>query len=92
MIVSQDEVDAHFVGMPPRYWDRVTEDELVWGLQTVHRFFSRLAITPASDGVVVMDARHFPQQGCTKVLVSTWDRMGLLTRIAGYLSALRLTG
>lgn len=76
--------------MPARYWDRVTEDELVWGLQTVHRFLSRLAASQNDGAVAVMDARHFPQQGCTKVLVSSWDRLGLLTKLAGYISALRL--
>lgn len=76
--------------MPPRYWERVTEDELVWGIQTVHRFFSRLASSEHAESAAVMDARHFPQQGCTKLLVCTWDRAGLLTQLAGYISALRL--
>ena len=87
--LSPEEVEAHFEGMPARYWERVTEDELAWGLQTVHRFLARLA-SPADGAAAVMDARHFPQQGCTKVLVATWDRLGLLTKLAGYISALRL--
>ncbi len=88
--IPDEETSAHFEGMPPRYWERVTEDELVWGLQTVHRFLSRLATNEASASTAVMDARHFPQQGCTKLLVCTWDRAGLLTQLAGYISALRL--
>jgi [protein-PII] uridylyltransferase len=87
---SPEEIDAHFDGMPARYWDRVSDDELVWGLQAVHRFLRRLAANENDGAVAVMDSRHFPQQGCTKVLVSTWDRLGLLTKLAGYISALRL--
>jgi [protein-PII] uridylyltransferase len=88
--VSAEEVAAHFDNMPPRYWERVTEDELTWGLQTVHRFFNHLAANDAPATTAVMDARHFPQQGCTKVLVCTWDGVGLLTRLAGYMTALRM--
>ena len=88
--LSQEEVDAHFEGMPAHYWDRVTENELVWGLQAVHRFLSQLSASQSDGAPAIMDARHFPQQGCTKVLVSTWDRLGLLTKLAGYISALRL--
>lgn len=88
--VSREELEAHFGGMPPRYWARVTENELVWALQTIHRFLKRLATTQGGEGVATMDARHFSQQGCTKLLVCTWDRVGLLTKLSGYLSALRL--
>lgn len=88
--LSAEEINAHFDFMPPRYWDRVTEDELVWGIQTVHRFFNRLTSNDASATIAVMDARHFPQQECTKILVCTWDGVGLLTRLSGYLAALRL--
>jgi [protein-PII] uridylyltransferase len=88
--IPTEEIDAHFDDMPHHYWERVTPDELVWGLQTVHRFYGRLATADAGEGVAITDARHFPSQGCTKVIVCTWDRMGLLTRLAGYISALRL--
>jgi [protein-PII] uridylyltransferase len=88
--ISAEEIAAHFDFMPPRYWERVTEDELVWGIQTVHRFFNRLAANDAPATTAVMDARHFPQQECTKILVCTWDGVGLLTRLSGYLAALRL--
>lgn len=88
--VSEEEITAHFEGMPPRYWDRVTEDELTWGLQTVHRFLNRVVVTDAAEAAAVMDVRDFPQQGCSKILICTWDRAGLLTQVAGYLTALRL--
>lgn len=87
--ISEEEFDAHFEGMPERYWQRVTEDELVWGLQTVHRFLAQL-VSHNAGAPAVMDARHFPADGVTKLLVCTWDRLGLLTKLAGYMSALRL--
>lgn len=88
--ISQEELDAHFDGMPPRYWEQVDESELVWGLQNVHRFLYGVVASPSADTPVVVNWRYFPEQGYTKVLVCTWDRVGLLAKVAGYISALRL--
>jgi [protein-PII] uridylyltransferase len=89
--ISQDEIGAHFDGMPARYWDRISESELIWGLQTVHRFLTGLVATESGETAVAMDWRHFPRQDITKFLVCTWDRQGLLSKLAGYISALRLS-
>jgi [protein-PII] uridylyltransferase len=88
--ISEEELAAHFEGMPPRYWQSVTESELVWGLQNVHRFLHGNVTSASGDTAVVLNWRSFPFQGYTKVLVCTWDRLGLLTKLAGYVSALRL--
>jgi [protein-PII] uridylyltransferase len=87
---SLDEVAAHFEGMPAHYWERVNEAELAWGIQTVHRFLHGLVASAGGGTPAVVTWRHFPRLGCTKVLVATWDRAGLLTKIAGYTSAVRL--
>ncbi len=88
--ISPEELDAHFDGMPPRYWDKVDESELVWGLQNIHRFLYGVVASPSADTPVVVNWRYFPEQGYTKVLICTWDRLGLLAKVAGYISALRL--
>jgi len=88
--IPQDELTAHFEGMPPRYWESVNESELVWGLQNVHRFLHGNATSASGETAVVLSWRSFPYQGYTKILVCTWDRPGLLTQLAGYVSALRL--
>jgi [protein-PII] uridylyltransferase len=88
--ISQEELDAHLEGMPARYWERVSDTELVWGLQNVHRFLYGMVASPNADTPVVVNWRYFPAQGYTKVLVCTWDRVGLLAKVAGYISALQL--
>ncbi|HTD65466.1 MAG TPA: ACT domain-containing protein [Candidatus Limnocylindria bacterium] len=88
--ISQEELDAHFNGMPSRYWEQVDESELIWGLQNVHRFLYGVVASPSADTPVVVNWRYFKEQGYTKVLVCTWDRMGLLAKVAGYISALHL--
>jgi [protein-PII] uridylyltransferase len=88
--ISEEELDAHFDGMPPRYWDNIDESELVWGLQNIHRFLYGVVASLSADTPVVVNWRYFPDQGYTKVLICTWDRLGLLAKVAGYISALRL--
>ncbi len=88
--LAAEELEAHFDGMPPRYWAQVTADELAWSLKTVHQFLGRLTTDADAATAAIMEARHFPELGCTKVLVCTWDRPGLLVKLAGYMSALRL--
>jgi len=88
--IPPEEVDAHFAGMPAHYWDRISDAELVWSLQTVHRFLTGLVATESGDTALATDWRHYPRQDITKFLVCTWDRQGLLTKLAGYISALRL--
>jgi [protein-PII] uridylyltransferase len=88
--IEQEEIDAHFAGMPARYWEGVTESELTWGLATIHRFFQKLAEpdTPATSPVLAW--RHFPARGFTKVMLCTWDRYGLLAKAAAAFSAARV--
>jgi [protein-PII] uridylyltransferase len=88
--ISPQEVAAHFDGMPERYWESVNESELAWGLQNVHRFLQGNLTSSNGETAVVLSWRSFPYQGYTKVLVCTWDRLGLLSKLAGYISALRL--
>ncbi len=76
--------------MPARYWEQVDESELVWGLQNVHRFLYGVVASPTADTPVVVNWRYFKDQGYTKVLLCTWDRLGLLAKVAGYISSLRL--
>jgi len=88
--ISNEEVEAHFHFMPAHYWPAVDENELVWGLQTVREFLHGNMISAGGDTAVAIDSRPCPEQRGTKILVCTWDRVGLLARLAGYISALRL--
>lgn len=88
--ISEEEIDAHFAGMPPRYWEGLRLTELVWGLRTVHCFLNDVVAADTAAPSVVMDWRQLPRRRFTKVLVCAWDGLGLLTKVAGYISAMRL--
>lgn len=86
--VDQAEVEEHFATMPLRYWEHVTKAELIWGVETVHRFLRAPSSRP--DPLVVADSRHYPERGFTKVMICCWDRPGLLAKIAAAFCALRV--
>ena len=88
--LSRQEIDGHFRAMPMRYWERVTKAELIWGLETVHRFLHQDEARASGAPVVIADSRHYPERGFTKVMVCSRDRPGLLAKIAAAFSALRV--
>ena len=88
--IGVDEVDAHFARMPAHYWEHVAEEDLVWGLETIHGFFSLLA-TPKVDATKpFVNWRPLPGSPQAQILLCTWDRHGLLAKAAAALSAVRL--
>jgi [protein-PII] uridylyltransferase len=88
--ISPDEVQAHFQSMPARYWEQVSESELVWGLETIHDFFKSLTAPDSIGSVPVVRWKAVPEQGFTKVMICTWDRHGLLAKVASAFSAVRI--
>lgn len=89
-VSSHDELMAHFQAMPDRYWQQVTEDELVADIAAVHAFLCRLTSHAANHPQVAVVWRHAPEQGWTRVRVCTWNRQGLLAKVVAAFSALRL--
>jgi [protein-PII] uridylyltransferase len=88
--LRSEELELHFVGMPLRYWPRVDAATLRWHLDIVHEFIDGLA---RSDGMLappVVRWRHLPDRGFSEVVVCTWDRLGLLAKIAGSFAAVGL--
>ncbi len=88
--VSATEIDLHMAGMPQRYWKQLTGAEVIWDLQVVHEYFAKKESRNKSGAAVVVAFRNYPQEGTTKVVICTQDRVGLLAQLAGYFSALRL--
>jgi|SRR4051812_34379413 [protein-PII] uridylyltransferase len=86
--IDAEEIEAHFQAMPARYWERVNEGELLWGLETIHKFL-KLVSEPNSPAVSPVLA-HLPDGRCTKVMICTWDRHGLLAKAAAAFSAVRI--
>ncbi|MDD2707752.1 MAG: [protein-PII] uridylyltransferase [Verrucomicrobiae bacterium] len=88
--VGPDEAEAHFASMPPRYWRCVTANDLLWHLNAIHTFFSRLINVETEIAPPSIQWRHFPDSGHSEVVICTWDRHGLFAKIAGSFAATRI--
>jgi [protein-PII] uridylyltransferase len=87
---SWEEVEVHFAGMPLRYWLRADGPTLRWHLEIIQKFFSQLVEADSVITAPVVRWRHFPKRGITEVAVCTWDRQGLLVKVAGALAMVGL--
>jgi len=88
--LTQEEIDAHLNGMPVRYWDSVDQVELIWGVETIHKFLREVARPDSPATMPIIDVRHRANNGATQLMLCTWDRQGLLAKVAGCLSAMRI--
>jgi [protein-PII] uridylyltransferase len=85
--VHDEEVDAHFATLPPRYFEIHSAAQIQDDLELAHHFMHRLvaegnrALVPATAWIDERD------RGYSLVKVCTWDRAGLFGKIAGTLSA-----
>jgi [protein-PII] uridylyltransferase len=88
--LRSEELELHFVGMPLRYWPRVDAATLRWHLDIIHEFIDGLARSDVMLAPPVVRWRHLPDRGFSEVVVCTWDRLGLLAKIAGSFAAVGL--
>ena len=88
--LNKDELEAHFTGMPWRYWAGVNEEDLLLHLRTVHAFFQSLTAPETEGTAPVVSWRQIPERGVTEVLVCNWDRQGLLVKVAGAFATVRI--
>ena len=80
-----DEIEAHFHGMPERYFETFAPGAVVEHLRAIRQFLayrqehdeSHAALAPA------ISWQPRPDRGHTECRVVTWERRGLFARIAG---------
>ena len=84
--VSEEEQSAHFAGLPARYFQIHSAEEISRDLELVHTFIRQvIAEDRALEPAVAW--HNEPDRGYASVTVCTWDRSGLFSRIAGSLTA-----
>lgn len=89
-MLEQEEIEAHFRGMPAHYWDRVTESDILEHLETIHGFLEKnCGESFEHHGTQIHWQAGSAKKG-TRLIFSTWDRRGLLAMIASALSTMGL--
>jgi [protein-PII] uridylyltransferase len=83
-----DELNAHFGGMPPAYFNFLAPDIVVRHLRQFRSFFVQLVEQQSAAGLLpVLAWEDLPEQGCSEITLTCWDRPQLLARVAGALAA-----
>lgn len=88
--LSAEELDIHFTHMPARYWQRATVASVRRQLELIHEFFVQLDSSDHAGTACIVRWQAVPKRGCTVVEVCTWDRLGLLAKVAGAFAAVGL--
>lgn len=84
---SPDEIEGHFEGLPPRYFQLHGVRDIVRDLTLAHRFM-HLQLTEAERALEPVIAwADDRDRGYAAVHVCTWDRAGLFAKVAGALTA-----
>ena len=87
---GNDEIDAHFDTLPPRYFRVHAPADIASDVILVHRFMHIQLAVDGSGLDPVIRWHGEPDRGYSSLQVCTWDRPGLFTRIVGSLSAVGL--
>ena len=79
--LSEDELQAHFITLPGRYFQTHSSREILDDLLLAHRFM-RLQIGEEENALApVVNWHNEPDRGYNAVKVCTWDRAGLFRKI-----------
>ncbi len=84
-----DEIDAHFQGMPSRYFETFAPEAIVEHLQVIRQFlaYRQEHGEPSAALAPAISWKPQPDRGHTECRVCTWERPGLFARIAGSFAA-----
>ena len=84
---SEDELQAHFRALPPRYFHNHDARDIVLDLSMAHRFM-HLQLDDGDHALEpVVNWHNEPDRSYSVVKVCTWDRAGLFAKITGCLTA-----
>lgn len=85
--ISDEEIDAHFGALPPRYFQIHQARDVVADLTQAHRFMHHQIAEEEKALEPIVSWHNEPDRGHTTVKVCTWDRAGLFSKIAGSFAA-----
>ena len=87
----EDELTTHFASMPETYFHVFNSEDIVEHVRIFGEFLKKLREDNPDEVLSpIIKWKAKKEQGHSEVLVCTWDREGLLGRIAGSLAAARI--
>jgi [protein-PII] uridylyltransferase len=88
-----EEIDAHFLGMPDRYFQTFDAPSIAGHLRLEREFTARLSSHDDAESALIPAIRWKaqPERGHTECWVCTWERRELFAKIAGSFAAAGLS-
>lgn len=83
----EDELTAHFEGLPPRYFRVNDTRQILNDLVLAHRFMHLQLDARDRALEPIVHWHNEPDRGYTVVHVCTWDRAGLFAKVTGSMTA-----
>jgi [protein-PII] uridylyltransferase len=85
--IGKDEIEAHFTGLPERYFINNKPAEITLHLSMVHQLLTQIQNEPQNGTLApIIDWCNDIDLNVTVVNVVTWDRAGLFYKLAGALT------
>ncbi len=86
--LALEEIYSHFELMPASYCISTSAKDIERHLLTIHKFFLRQQSVEKLEEALIpaMDWQFFPTKGYSELLLCTWDRFGLFSKICGALA------
>lgn len=85
--IDEDELEAHFASLPPRYFQIHQARDVATDLTQAHRFMHHQIAEEDKALEPVVYWHNEPDRGYTVVKICTWDRAGLFSKMAGAFAA-----
>ncbi len=89
--VTTDEVDAHFMLLPDRYFESRNTIDIELHIQLVHELLETIQQADSLGSLKpIVDWKNDGKGGFSVINIVTWDRLGLFYKLAGAISAVGL--
>lgn len=85
--IGEEELEAHFASLPPRYFVIHSPKDVLDDLIVAHQFMQQQIAEEDTALAPVVSWVDDADRGCSRVKICTWDRAGLFNKIAGSFSA-----
>jgi [protein-PII] uridylyltransferase len=85
--IGSEEIEAHFMSLPPRYFQIHEAKDVAADLTQAHRFMHHQIAEEDKALEPIVYWHNEPDRGYTSVKVCTWDRAGLFSKMAGSFAA-----
>ncbi|TFE68514.1 [protein-PII] uridylyltransferase [Methylacidiphilum caldifontis] len=89
--IDQEEVDAHFNNLPLRYFQAFSEESIAVHIEVIHHFLEKQLDSHSNVLAPVVKWIDKPEFDYSEVIVVTWDRLGVFSRICGSFSIIGLS-